>query len=431
MAVDLTTRTTRRRLSLRHRPYWQRIARGRALGYRRARGGDAGAWYVRVRTAKAEGDPYRWKVIGTADDLPHVEADGDEVLSYAQAVDRAGSWDPAEEDAKGGDVEHDTLTVRDVVERYLAWADEHRGRSACEARYAMRAHVLPALGDVQVEDLSADRLSKWLAAVAKKPARTRSPKGQQRHRQAKTEDEKRARRASANRVFSVLKAALNRAWRDGVIKGDPVWRRVEAFRGVERSRARYLEANEIRRLLNGCTEPSFRALVAGAIYTGARYQELARLRVEDVNLDAASVLIRQSKTDRPRAVFLNEEGRALFEQLTAGRPADALVFTRGGSAAWGKSEQQQRMRDVCEAAKIEPRITFHGLRHTYASLYLMAGGGLTDLAKQLGHSTTRMVERHYGHLADKWRAERARQFAPALGIKPNRKVRRLKKASTQ
>jgi hypothetical protein len=37
-----------------------------------------------------------------------------------------------------------------------------------------------------------------------------------------------------------------------------------------------------------------------------------------------------------------------------------------------------------------------------------------------------MVETTYGHLADSWRAERARQFAPALGLKGG-KVRRLRK----
>ena len=114
-------------------------------------------------------------------------------------------------------------------------------------------------------------------------------------------------------------------------------------------------------------------------------------------------------------MFLNDEGLRFFESLTAGLASSDLVFTRDGSP-WGKSEQQHRMRAACETATIEPPITFHGLRHTYASLYLMAGGGSPDLAKQLGHSTTRMVERHYGHLADRWRADRARQFAPSLGI---------------
>lgn len=197
---------------------------------------------------------------------------------------------------------------------------------------------------------------------------------------------------------------------------------------MERSRARYLEAVEIERLLNAIDERDFRVLVAGAIYTGARYQELARLLVEDVNFDSGAILIRQTKTDTPRSVFLNDEGEALFESLTAGREGSERVFTRRG-APWGKSEQQQRMRTACKSARIKPSLTFHGLRHSYASLYLMGGGGLPDLAKQLGHSTTRMVERHYGHLADAWRAERARDYAPSLGLGRG-KVRRLSRTAT-
>jgi len=49
----------------------------------------------------------------------------------------------------------------------------------------------------------------------------------------------------------------------------------------------------------------------------------------------------------------------------------------------------------------------------------MSGGSLVALAKQLGHTTTRMVEKHYGHLAESWRAEEARKYAPSLGIIPD------------
>ena len=352
-------------------------------------------------------------MIGTADDLPHVPANGDDVLTYAQAIQRASAWDPHADPDKRGEL----VTVADVCEAYLEWADEHR-RSAQEARYAINAHLLPELGEVAVADLTVDRLRRWHAALARKPARTRSPESKQRYRAALTEDAKRARRATANRILAVLKAALNRAWGDGVLKGsDDAWRRVRPFRGVERSRARYLELDEIRRLLNAIDEADCRDLVAGAVYTGARYQELARLHVQDVQLDAGALMIRQSKTDTPRSIFLNEEGRALFDAFTVGRSPADLVFSRGGSP-WGKSDQQPRMRAACERARIEPRITFHGLRHTYASHYLMNGGGLADLAKQLGHATTVMVERHYGHLADDWRADRAKRFAPSIGQFP-------------
>ena len=169
--------------------------------------------------------------------------------------------------------------------------------------------------------------------------------------------------------------------------------------------------------MGSIAEPEIRDLVVGAIYTGMRYAELAGLSVLDVHLDSASVLVQQSKSDKGHAVFLNEEGIERFDRLCAGRASAARVFEKSNGTPWGKSQQTKRMAVACEIAKIEPALVFHGLRHTYASLYLMAGGGLSDLAKQLGHSSTAMVERYYGHLADAWRAERARQFAPSLGFR--------------
>jgi hypothetical protein len=53
----------------------------------------------------------------------------------------------------------------------------------------------------------------------------------------------------------------------------------------------------------------------------------------------------------------------------------------------------------------------------------MSGGSLVPLAKQLGHTTTRMVEKHYAHLAVSWRAEEARKHAPSLGLERESVVR--------
>lgn len=55
---------------------------------------------------------------------------------------------------------------------------------------------------------------------------------------------RRRRRASANRVLTVLKAALNRAWREGRLPSDAVWRRVEPFARVAAARVRYLKVAE-------------------------------------------------------------------------------------------------------------------------------------------------------------------------------------------
>ena len=123
----------------------------------------------------------------------------------------------------------------------------------------------------------------------------------QRHREQNGDpDAIRARRATANRNLTVLKAALNHAWQGGRITGsDEAWRRVKPFRGADAARVRYLQIDECTRLLNAC-EPDFRRLVRGALVTGARYGELCRADVRDFNPDSASLLVRESKGGKPR-----------------------------------------------------------------------------------------------------------------------------------
>jgi integrase len=90
--------------------------------------------------------------------------------------------------------------------------------------------------------------------------------------------------------------------------------------------------------------------------------------------------------------------------------------------AWHDSEQNRPMLEACERAKIAPAIGFHGLRHTWASLAAMNGTPLMVVAKNLGHSDTRMVEKHYGHLAPSYVADAIRAGAPKFGFKPSKKI---------
>ena len=62
------------------------------------------------------------------------------------------------------------------------------------------------------------------------------------------------------------------------------------------------------------------------------------------------------------------------------------------------------------------------MRHTWASLAVMNGTPLMVVAKNLGHSDTRMVEKHYGHLAPSYIADAIRAGAPKFGFKPNNKI---------
>ena len=82
----------------------------------------------------------------------------------------------------------------------------------------------------------------------------------------------------------------------------------------------------------------------------------------------------------------------------------------------GARHAQRPLHDACRAARITPPVSFHILRHTYASHLVMAGAPLQVVAANLGHAETRMTEKHYAHLAPSYVAGVIRATMPKLGI---------------
>jgi integrase len=261
-------------------------------------------------------------------------------------------------------------------------------------------------------------LRDWHHTIADKPRQARGKRGgppKDAKRRTSGRDAIRKRRATANRVLTVLKAALNHAWREGIAPSDDAWRRVSPFKAVDAPVIRYLSGEEVRRLVNACPV-DFRGLVRGALLTGCRYGELIALRAADYNANAGTVTVRESKAGKVRHVVLTDEGRTLFEALTAGRPGDGFVYLRADGKPWGASHQQRPLAEACARARISPAVSFHILRHSHGSALAMRGAPMGVIAAQLGHSDTRMTEKHYAHLAPSYVADTIRAHFPTLGI---------------
>ena len=258
----------------------------------------------------------------------------------------------------------------------------------------------------------------WHHAIADKPRQARGKRGEpSKNAKLRTagRDAIRKRRATANRVLTVLKAALNHAWREGTVPTDEAWRRVSPFKGVDSPVIQYLSEDEVRRLVNACAA-DFRDLVRGALLTGCRYGELIGLRASDYNADAGTVTVRESKAGKVRHVVLTDEGRGVFAALKAGRAHDAPLFLRTDGKPWGASHQQRPLAEACARARISPAVSFHILRHSHGSALAMAGVPMGVIAAQLGHADTRMTEKHYAHLAPSYVADTIRAHFPTLGI---------------
>jgi integrase len=439
-------------------PYWAKLGPNQALGYHKPQKG-AGTW--RARLYFPESKIFKKTALGTSDDI--LKANGTSVLDYRQARDKAEAWfkeceGQAVRAAGGEPVQEGPFTVANALAAYFADARRRGVRGLQRDEQRAGAWITPELGPLEVVKLTRGRLEKWLAAIAEAPRRVRTaapkdpaaPSPKPRNFKVprvpkpkpeppappETEDEKRARKDSANRVLTVLKAALNHALdRRLVLSSGDAWRDVKPYRGTTKARIRFLTVEEQTRLVNVCPY-DFRQLVQGALYTGGRYGELARATVQDFDATGGTLFLVGKGTGegKPRRVVLTEEGQAFFQEHTAGRSAGELIFERAElkrrkhearGQAWGHSEQARYMTAACATAGLEA-LTFHELRHSYASMLVNAGCPLVYVAAQLGHSDTRMVEKHYGHLAPTALAESVRALMPKLGFAGVARVTPLK-----
>ena len=300
---------------------------------------------------------------------------------------------------------------------YLTDYKRRGGKGLYIVETTINAHINSTLGDMQAVKLTRKKIEDWHNTLTTKPPRVRSKKGEeQRYRELSQDDDAvRRRRSTANRVLTLFKAALNNAYQRGHISNNDAWEAVKPFRETDTAKIRYLTDKESMRLINVCGE-DLRSLVTAALLTGARYGELTALKASDFNSDSGTIQIGRSKSGKARHIVLTDEGKTFFKQVTAGKLASDLAFLKSSGVKWQHADQYRQMNAACEKAKISPAIGFHILRHTYSSRLAMKGVPMQVISTQLGHSDTRMTEKHYAHLAPSYVADTIRSAFGTLGI---------------
>jgi integrase len=420
-------------------PYWRTLETGFALGYRPGKRG--GSWIARHYDA-ATGR--RFHKIGSADDVQ--EANGINVLSFGQAEKKAKTWFAQLAEMDSGEVIKGRYTVADAMADYLRHCEREKRKPQDRTKSTIDAHILPALGNIQLSDLKHGRVKKWRDALADAAPRKRTgfvkekvwcvrivhgkERGQYRERATEVPllqahraiddnpETLRKRHATANRVLTVLKAALNHARVEGKISTKAAWENVKPFRNVDVPKVRFLSIDELKVFVPAC-EQDFQSLAKGALVTGARYGELAAMDVEDFSAVSGSVYVAKGKNGESRHIHLNDEGIAFFTHLVKDRAPKDRMFVKANGKPWETSEQQRPMEAACEATHIEG-VTFHILRHTYASHSVMNGMPLEVLQKQLGHKDLRITIRHYAHLCSDYKQQSVRAHAPSFGFAVNK-----------
>jgi integrase len=281
-----------------------------------------------------------------------------------------------------------SITLAEAFERYFK--AKARKRSLKEDERTAK-HLKAELGeDTPLSELTAAKISEY---KGRRLAIQKSRRGEP------------LSAASINRPLALLRCLLTMAAKEWEVletvptirleqepEGKVVWLDQEAELAL-------LEAAKASR--NADLHP----LVLLGVETGMRCGELLGLEWARIDLSRGVITLasRNTKSKRSRVIPMRQ---AVYDLLAARQDRQGYVFPRRTWDSY-RTAFETIAAKVVTAPEGEP-LTFHGLRHHFASWFMMRGGRLEVLSKILGHSTLQMTQR-YAHLSpDYLRVEMAK-----------------------
>ena len=329
-------------------------------------------------------------------------------------------------EAENGGLDGARISVEQLCERWLQTVKYLvAGHTYTRYQQVVTHYILPELGSLRARALRPVRVeaavAKWLVMKRADGKRTLSPR-------------------TVRHVFDVLKNVLNWAVQKNVITRNPV-DAAQPPRYVQ-PEMKTLDAEGIANLLRAASTSYLRLPIAMLIGTGIRRGECLGLKWGDVDLEGARLTIRRTlelvkgqvrekppKTARsartlslpPFVVAALREQKAQQREIRIrrgmGRASnDDYVFDRSDRPGEARNPDTfgSRFHELVHRKKL-PRIRLHDLRHSFASLSLVAGADLKLISSALGHSTIAVTANTYLHIAQSLQEKHAAQLDSLLG----------------
>ena len=217
---------------------------------------------------------------------------------------------------------------------------------------------------------------------------------------------------TVNADQTALIRILNEAVLDGHLVKNPL-AGMKKLRSTRRQR-RYMTKEELHALLTRCPE-HFRPLVVTAAYTGARKGELTRLRWSDLDFEGAKIALYRPKVGNADWIDMHPAVAAELKRLKQARTEELREEDKKLCAedhvflSWHRTPFVEVRRSwilALKAAGLAERegLTFHSLRHSFATHFLQNGGAVTDLQQQLGHAELATTQIYASALSARRRA---------------------------
>lgn len=289
-------------------------------------------------------------------------------------------------------------SVGHALDAYLEWKSLAATKSHFETLVSLvNYHLVPRVAQIKLSEFNGASFHKLAKDVLETPPKYgRKTPLERVDIRLLSQSQLRKRKKTLNALVSILKGAFEIAWEHGHLENDRPIRCLKRLPNIDRPRVLFLDQVECERLLSACDD-DLRKLVRAALFTGCRANELIKLTVGDFSASTRSVYVSSPKGHKTRHVLLPSVAVAFFCRMAEGKTANERLFRKDNGRLWG-GEYKSYFQRARTKAKLPVEVTFHGLRHTYASRLLEGGVSIVTVADQLGHANTQTVSATYGHV---------------------------------
>ena len=270
------------------------------------------------------------------------------------------------------------LRIEELAHRHLEWIKANRSEGTFKVRQHYVLQFLEFAGECMVSGISRDKLEKFHLWAKKN--RTRSANG-------------------GNEALANIKAML--LWGRETELYELSFRKFPKLSRTPPETKR-IPFDDMAKLLATADE-DLRDMLRFGLVTGLRPKELMELKRSNFLTDGNGspyVVIERHKTSktartpRPRSVPLCSDAHSIVQRLLDKHPDTDVVFLNGRGTPYTRYSFKTRLARLCKRAKTSRIYTPYALRHTFASMESDAGTETTGLARLMGHSTTRTLERY-------------------------------------
>ena len=284
--------------------------------------------------------------------------------------------DPADERSQ----DREAITVKKLVERFLTdhVEEKRKSKTATHYRSVLEGYLVPKYGSKKAQELTRADMAKLHLEIKHAPYQ-------------------------ANRLLAVVASMYSFGDKHGLTPEDfnPA-KKIERF--PETRRERFLTTEELQKLgqafrdldESGRFGTAIQALIF-LLLTGARLNEILKLKWSYVDLERGLLLLPDSKTGK-KAITLNSASAAILGEMKikADDKRNGEYVFYGADVEIPRSDLKKPWAAVTELAGLEG-LRIHDLRHSFASIGAGDGLGLPIVGKLLGHTQASTTQR-YAHL---------------------------------